>query len=221
MTIFLILILLSTSGNNVLYRRIIQPKLTEHEKDIDDLINQTKKSSIVAISQYRDMGIKYASELFLNTAVLGTKLLRHSKSTDIESRRKSLIEGRDIDPHVHLARQRPTRSYYEHDYESDAYEEDEDRAGFQYYGDWEVPDSRKSIRRPPGGSLRRLAEGKFKVRRGYRSINFFKRSFYPALSSIKSRDHRTSERYEKCSNYGISKDNKDQSDCDLTQNSNN
>ncbi|KAL7669712.1 hypothetical protein ACOME3_004660 [Neoechinorhynchus agilis] len=145
------------------------------------------------MSQYKDMGIKYASELFLNTAVLGTKLLQHAKSTDMESRKKSLIEERDIDPALQKAKHLPARSYYEYDYESDA---------------WEVPENRKSIRRPSGGSLRRLGEGKFKVRRGLRSMNFYKRSFYPNISSIKSRDRRVSEEHEKCSNDGTYCDDK-------------
>ncbi|UJR22447.1 hypothetical protein I4U23_025506 [Adineta vaga] len=72
--------IVSPSGSTFLYKRFIQPLLKEREQEIDQLIEQTRQKSYSAILDLTNKGFRYASNVFLNTAVLGqTYLGEHLK----------------------------------------------------------------------------------------------------------------------------------------------
>ena len=88
--IIILLWIVSPSGSTYLYKRFIQPLLKEREqvdwlfdilwftplcfffsfKEIDQLIEDTKNRSYSALIDLTNKGLRYASNAFLNTAVL-------------------------------------------------------------------------------------------------------------------------------------------------------
>ncbi|CAF0767362.1 unnamed protein product [Adineta ricciae] len=72
--------IVSPAGSTFLYKRFIQPLLKEREQEIDQLIEHTRQKSYSAILDLTNKGFRYASNVFLNTAVLGqTYLGEHLK----------------------------------------------------------------------------------------------------------------------------------------------
>ncbi|CAF0805038.1 unnamed protein product [Rotaria sordida] len=67
--------IVSPVGSTFLYKRFIQPLLKEREQDIDQLIEQTRQKGYTALFDLTNKGFRYASNLFLNTAVLGQSYL--------------------------------------------------------------------------------------------------------------------------------------------------
>jgi hypothetical protein len=67
--------IVSPSGSTFLYKRFIQPLLKEREQDIDQLIEQTRQKGYSALFDLTNKGFRYASNIFLNTAVLGQSYL--------------------------------------------------------------------------------------------------------------------------------------------------
>ncbi|CAF0874009.1 unnamed protein product [Adineta steineri] len=67
--------IVSPAGSTFLYKRFIQPLLKEREQEIDHLIEQTRQKSYTAILDLTNKGFRYASNVFLNTAVLGQSYL--------------------------------------------------------------------------------------------------------------------------------------------------
>ncbi|CAF0968644.1 unnamed protein product [Adineta steineri] len=73
--IFIVLWMISPAGSTLLYKRFVQPALKEHEQDIDQLLEQTKQKGYSTLIELTNKGVRYASNLFLNTAVLGQAYL--------------------------------------------------------------------------------------------------------------------------------------------------
>ncbi|CAF1454963.1 unnamed protein product [Rotaria sp. Silwood1] len=67
--------IVSPPGSTFLYKRFIQPLLKEREQDIDQLIEQTRQKGYSALFDLTNKGFRYASNIFLNTAVLGQSYL--------------------------------------------------------------------------------------------------------------------------------------------------
>ena len=68
--IAIVLWIASPSGSTFLYKRFIQPLLREREQDIDQLIEHTRQKGYSAILDLTNKGIRYASNMVLNSAVL-------------------------------------------------------------------------------------------------------------------------------------------------------
>ncbi|CAF4181643.1 unnamed protein product [Rotaria sp. Silwood2] len=66
--------IVSPAGSTFLYKRFIQPLLKEREQ-IDQLIEQTRQKGYSALFDLTNKGFRYASNIFLNTAVLGQSYL--------------------------------------------------------------------------------------------------------------------------------------------------
>ncbi|UJR26641.1 hypothetical protein I4U23_007958 [Adineta vaga] len=86
--IFVVLWMISPAGSTVLYKRFVQPVLKEREQDIDQLLEQTKQKGYSALVDITNKGFRYASNVFLNTAVygqayLGEHLKRSLSTSDI------------------------------------------------------------------------------------------------------------------------------------------
>jgi receptor expression-enhancing protein 1/2/3/4 len=78
--IIILLWIVSPTGSTLLYKRFIQPLLKEREQEIDQLIKDTRERSYSALIDLTNKGLRYASNAFLNTAVLGqTYLGEHLK----------------------------------------------------------------------------------------------------------------------------------------------
>jgi len=94
--IFIVLWMISPSGSTILYKRFVQPVLKEREQDIDQLLEQTKQKGYSTLLDLTNKGFRYASNMFLNTAVmgqayLGEHLKRSLSTSDIpETGRKPL-----------------------------------------------------------------------------------------------------------------------------------
>jgi receptor expression-enhancing protein 1/2/3/4 len=73
--IAIILWIVSPAGSTFLYKRFIQPLLKEREQEIDQLLEHTKQRSYSALLDLTNKGFRYASNVFLNTAVLGQSYL--------------------------------------------------------------------------------------------------------------------------------------------------
>jgi receptor expression-enhancing protein 1/2/3/4 len=58
-----------TRGSSILYKKFIHPKLTRHEQEIDDYINQAKTKGYTAVIQLGTKGFDYASKLIVETAI--------------------------------------------------------------------------------------------------------------------------------------------------------
>ncbi|CAM4883314.1 unnamed protein product [Rotaria socialis] len=83
--------IVSPAGSTFLYKRFIQPLLKEREQDIDQLIEQTRQKGYTALFDLTNKGFRYASNVFLNTAVLGQSYLgehlkRSLSTSDISKR---------------------------------------------------------------------------------------------------------------------------------------
>jgi hypothetical protein len=65
--------IISPTGSTFLYKRYIQPILQEREQEIDQLIVHTRERSYSALLDLTNKGFRYASNVFLNTAVLVRK----------------------------------------------------------------------------------------------------------------------------------------------------
>jgi len=73
--IFIVLWMISPAGSTVLYKRFVQPVLKEREQDIDQLLEDTKRKGYSTLIDLANKGFRYASNTFLNTAVLGQAYL--------------------------------------------------------------------------------------------------------------------------------------------------
>jgi receptor expression-enhancing protein 1/2/3/4 len=73
--IIIIFWIVSPTGSTLLYKRFIQPLLKEREPEIDKLIEDTRQRSYSALIDLTNKGLRYASNAFLNTAVLGQTFL--------------------------------------------------------------------------------------------------------------------------------------------------
>jgi hypothetical protein len=67
--------MISPAGSTLLYKRFVQPVLKEREHEIDELLEQTKQKGYSALLDLTNKGFRYASNIFLNTAVLGQAYL--------------------------------------------------------------------------------------------------------------------------------------------------
>ncbi|CAF1046899.1 unnamed protein product [Rotaria sordida] len=112
--IFLVLWMISPAGSTLLYKRFVQPVLKEREQEIDQLLEQTKQKGYTTLCDLTSKSFRYASNMFLNTAVLGQAYLgehlkRSLSTSDLDSSPlKSLFsppdtlleEDEEIDPKV-------------------------------------------------------------------------------------------------------------------------
>ncbi|CAM4787290.1 unnamed protein product [Rotaria magnacalcarata] len=73
--IALVLWMSSPAGTTLLYKRFVQPVLKEREQEIDELLEQTKQKGYSTLLDLTNKGVRYASNMFLNTAVLGQAYL--------------------------------------------------------------------------------------------------------------------------------------------------
>lgn len=73
--ILIVLWMISPAGSTVLYRRFVQPVLKEREQEIDQLLEQAKQKGYSTLLDLTNKSFRYASGLFLNTAVLGQAYL--------------------------------------------------------------------------------------------------------------------------------------------------
>lgn len=58
-----------TKGSSILYKKFIHPKLTRHEEDIDEYINQAKEKGYKAVIDVGTKTFDYASKLIVATAI--------------------------------------------------------------------------------------------------------------------------------------------------------
>lgn len=63
-----------TKGSSILYKKFIHPKLTRHEQEIDDYINQAKTKGYTAVIQLGTKSFDYASKLIVETAIKVSEL---------------------------------------------------------------------------------------------------------------------------------------------------
>jgi receptor expression-enhancing protein 1/2/3/4 len=73
--ILIVLWMISPAGSTLLYKRFVQPVLKEREQEIDELLEQTKQKGYSTLLDLTNKGFRYASNVFLNTAVLGQAYL--------------------------------------------------------------------------------------------------------------------------------------------------
>jgi len=73
--IAVVLWMISPAGSTLIYKRFVQPLLKEREKEIDQLLERTKEKSYSTLIELSHKGFRYASNLFLNTALLGQAYL--------------------------------------------------------------------------------------------------------------------------------------------------
>jgi len=90
MKIIIIFWIVSPTGSTFLYKRFIQPALQEREHEIDRLIEDTRQRGYSALLDLTNKGFRYASNVFLNTAVygqtyLGEHLKRSLSTSDISN----------------------------------------------------------------------------------------------------------------------------------------
>ncbi|KAG5674009.1 hypothetical protein PVAND_004002 [Polypedilum vanderplanki] len=58
-----------TKGSSILYKKFIHPKLSRHEQDIDDYINQAKTKGYTTVIQLGTKSFDYASKFIVETAI--------------------------------------------------------------------------------------------------------------------------------------------------------
>jgi len=58
-----------TKGSSILYKKFIHPKLSRHEQDIDEYINQAKEKGYKAVIDAGTKTFDYASKLIVETAI--------------------------------------------------------------------------------------------------------------------------------------------------------
>lgn len=76
--VLIVLWLLSpvTKGSSILYKKFIHPKLSRHEQDIDEYINQAKERGYKAVIDVGTKTFDYASKLIVETAIKVSKVLK-------------------------------------------------------------------------------------------------------------------------------------------------
>ncbi|CAF1109852.1 unnamed protein product [Didymodactylos carnosus] len=88
MKICVVLWMISPAGSTFIYKRFVQPVLKEREKEIDELLERTKEKGYSTLIELGHKSFRYASTLFLNTAILsqaylGEHLKRSLSTNDI------------------------------------------------------------------------------------------------------------------------------------------
>lgn len=58
-----------TKGSSILYKKFIHPKLSRHEQEIDEYINQAKEKGYKAVIDVGTKTFDYASKLIVETAI--------------------------------------------------------------------------------------------------------------------------------------------------------
>lgn len=58
-----------TKGSSIIYKKFIHPKLSRHEQEIDEYLNQAKEKGYTAVLQLGTKGFDYASKLIVETAI--------------------------------------------------------------------------------------------------------------------------------------------------------
>lgn len=58
-----------TKGSSILYKKFIHPKLSRHEQDIDEYINQAKEKGYKAVLDAGTKTFDYASKFIVETAI--------------------------------------------------------------------------------------------------------------------------------------------------------
>jgi hypothetical protein len=109
--IFIVLWMISPAGSTLLYKRFVQPVLKEREQEIDQLLEQTKQKGYTTLLDLTNKGFRYASNIFLNTAVLGQAYLG-------EHLKRSLSTS-DIDTSPIKGFSNPPATVYEEEEEAD------------------------------------------------------------------------------------------------------
>jgi receptor expression-enhancing protein 1/2/3/4 len=109
--IFIVLWMISPAGSTLLYKRFVQPVLKEREQEIDQLLEQTKQKGYSTLLELTNKGFRYASNVFLNTAVLGQAYLG-------EHLKRSLSTS-DIDASPTKGFSNPPATLYEEEEEQD------------------------------------------------------------------------------------------------------
>ncbi|BFG05570.1 uncharacterized protein DMAD_04271 [Drosophila madeirensis] len=61
----------ATKGSSTLYRKFVHPMLTRHEQEIDEYLTQAKERGYTAVLQLGSKGVKYATNVIMQTAVKG------------------------------------------------------------------------------------------------------------------------------------------------------
>ncbi|XP_034652582.1 receptor expression-enhancing protein 2 isoform X7 [Drosophila subobscura] len=59
----------ATKGSSTLYRKFVHPMLTRHEQEIDEYLTQAKERGYTAVLQLGSKGVKYATNVIMQTAV--------------------------------------------------------------------------------------------------------------------------------------------------------
>ncbi|CAF3332808.1 unnamed protein product [Rotaria sp. Silwood2] len=88
--ICLVLWMISPAGSTLLYKRFVQPVLKEREQEIDQLLEQTKQKGYSTLRELTSKSFRYASNMFLNTAILsqaylGEHLKRSLSTSDLSN----------------------------------------------------------------------------------------------------------------------------------------
>jgi receptor expression-enhancing protein 1/2/3/4 len=63
-----------TKGSSILYKKFIHPKLSRHEQEIDEYINQAKERGYKAVIDAGTKTFDYASKLIMETAIKVSQL---------------------------------------------------------------------------------------------------------------------------------------------------
>jgi receptor expression-enhancing protein 1/2/3/4 len=58
-----------TKGSSILYKKFIHPKLSRHEQEIDDYINQAKTKGYTTVIELGTKSFDYASKFIVETAI--------------------------------------------------------------------------------------------------------------------------------------------------------
>ncbi|CAG9809205.1 unnamed protein product [Chironomus riparius] len=69
-----------TKGSSILYKKFIHPKLSRHEQEIDDYINQAKTKGYSTVIQLGTKSFDYASKFIVETAIKSAQTIRKSYS---------------------------------------------------------------------------------------------------------------------------------------------
>lgn len=64
-----------TKGSSILYKTFIHPKLSQHEQEIDEYINQAKVRGYRAVIDVGTKTFDYASKLIVETAIKVSKFM--------------------------------------------------------------------------------------------------------------------------------------------------
>lgn len=65
-----------TKGSSILYKKFIHPKLSRHEQEIDEYINQAKTKGYKAAIELGTKSFDYASKLIVETAIKVSQSLK-------------------------------------------------------------------------------------------------------------------------------------------------